>query len=345
MAASLASLRPTRTGSGQIRVPSAAGKPPWSRMASNERSRCCRYPMRPVTPLTTMPIDLRDICGPLRAASVVGDRWTQQPPDLGGEALEPRVGHYPRVVAARRQVDVEDADDAAGARAHHHDARAEEDGFGDGVGHQQGGGAGLPPDPVDLGVELLPGQRVQSAERLVHEQHGPTIVTSSPGRTRRSMSARAAVCARRDRNRTDTAVRSTAVPVSVCVIRYPLFANELSQYFEAGPGLLRSAYLAIRSMVPLQSVSLLTPGAPAFSSCSSGTASVSCLVSTVAGGAFWTCSAIALTAPGMSFTASAQDFWVARTNRRTRSASFFKVSSWTTMPVPSMFRPESAYRM
>lgn len=45
------------------------------------------------------------------------------------------------------------------------------DRLGDGVGDQDDGGLGLAPDPVQLDVHLLAGQRIECAEGLVHEQH------------------------------------------------------------------------------------------------------------------------------------------------------------------------------
>src|SRR6266542_1001094 len=54
-ARSLSSLRPTRTGSGQIMRPSRVGTPPCSRMATIDRTRCWLVPMRPVTPFMITP--------------------------------------------------------------------------------------------------------------------------------------------------------------------------------------------------------------------------------------------------------------------------------------------------
>src|SRR5256885_3564470 len=124
MSASFSGLRPTSTGSGQIRVPAAAGSPPSSRIASSERTRCCRYPIRPVTPLTTMPIDLRDIRRP--SVSVGHDRRTEHGPDLAGQPGDRGIGHDLRVLPLGRQVDVEYPDDPARPGAEHDDAGTEE---------------------------------------------------------------------------------------------------------------------------------------------------------------------------------------------------------------------------
>src|SRR5262245_43807228 len=53
--ASLASLRPTRIGSGITLSPLPSSTPPSLRMATMERTRCWLVPMRPVTPFMMMP--------------------------------------------------------------------------------------------------------------------------------------------------------------------------------------------------------------------------------------------------------------------------------------------------
>src|SRR4051794_19254495 len=52
---SFAALRPTMIGSTWIRDPSGSSTPPWSRIARIDRTRCWRYPIRPVMPFITMP--------------------------------------------------------------------------------------------------------------------------------------------------------------------------------------------------------------------------------------------------------------------------------------------------
>src|SRR5215218_7271631 len=55
ISATFSALRPTRMGSTSTREPSDSSTPPWSRMARMERTRCCRYPIRPVMPFMMMP--------------------------------------------------------------------------------------------------------------------------------------------------------------------------------------------------------------------------------------------------------------------------------------------------
>src|ERR1035437_1831356 len=57
MASSLASLRPTRTGSGMMVSLGPSSTPPCRMMAQMERRRCWFRPMRPVTPFMMMPTE------------------------------------------------------------------------------------------------------------------------------------------------------------------------------------------------------------------------------------------------------------------------------------------------
>src|SRR5207248_2054936 len=124
--------------------------------------------------------------------------------------------------AIGRQVAIDDLDDAAGPRAHHHDLARQEHRLGDRVGDEDHGLAGLFPQPQQLLVEVVAGNLVERAERLVHHQQlgltpltvispslcwarsamtrsrvvlpqpdGPMKETNSPWRTVRSMSASA----------------------------------------------------------------------------------------------------------------------------------------------------------
>src|SRR6185369_9117075 len=120
---------------------------------------------------------------------------------------------------------------------------------------------------------------------------------------------------------------------------HPVLAYEPSQYFDGAPGSLRSAFFAITSMVSVHFASVFTPGWPEPAP-SSGRHRLSCLVSTSLGGSFWASSTIASMAPGTSLAASAHDFWVARTNFFSSSPRDLRVSSCTTMPVPSRFMPQ-----
>ena len=66
----LASLRPTRIGSTWTLVPSSRVNPPASRIGRMERSRCWRYPIRPVMPFMAMRIVFvsKPMCPPLMSA-------------------------------------------------------------------------------------------------------------------------------------------------------------------------------------------------------------------------------------------------------------------------------------
>ncbi len=77
------------------------------------------------------------------------------------------------IVAPRlRQVDIDDVADAPRPRAHDHHARGEEDRLRDGVGDEDDGLAGRPPDAQHLRVEPLAGHLVERPEGLVHQQQG-----------------------------------------------------------------------------------------------------------------------------------------------------------------------------
>src|SRR6185295_14410231 len=72
--------------------------------------------------------------------------------------------------AVGRQVAIDDLDDAAGPRAHHHDLARQEHGLGDRVGDEDHCLAGLLPQPQQLLVEVVAGDLVERAKRLVHQQ-------------------------------------------------------------------------------------------------------------------------------------------------------------------------------
>src|SRR5207237_1243082 len=72
--------------------------------------------------------------------------------------------------AIGRPVAIDDLDDAAGPRAHHHDLARQEHRLGDRVGDEDHGLAGLLPQPQQLLVEVVAGDLVERAERLVHQQ-------------------------------------------------------------------------------------------------------------------------------------------------------------------------------
>src|SRR4051794_31409730 len=87
--------------------------------------------------------------------------------DLGGLA-----GHLGGVDAPGPAVgDREVLDHPAGPAAQQHDPVAEPDRLAHVVGHEQDGELLLPPDPLELVVQEVPGHRVERAERLVHQQN------------------------------------------------------------------------------------------------------------------------------------------------------------------------------
>ena len=67
-----------------------------------------------------------------------------------------------------------------GPAGHHHHAVGEENGFLDAVRDEHDRGAHLAVDAGQFGLQLGPGQRVQGAERLVHQQHRG-LVGEHPG--------------------------------------------------------------------------------------------------------------------------------------------------------------------
>src|SRR3954454_1866245 len=71
-ARSLASLRPTRMGSGMITSSSEILTPPCLMMATIERMRCWLVPMRPVTPFMMIPILCSRILPPVIVSGTLG---------------------------------------------------------------------------------------------------------------------------------------------------------------------------------------------------------------------------------------------------------------------------------
>jgi hypothetical protein len=79
-------------------------------------------------------------------------------------------GHF--VQTARPwQIDIDDFDDASRPRSHHDDAVRQQDGFRDAMRDVQRGLATVHPEPLDVHRNLLARERVERAERLVHQQH------------------------------------------------------------------------------------------------------------------------------------------------------------------------------
>ena len=94
---------------------------------------------------------------------------TQQLAHLRHELEEAWVPHASRPCAGG-QVDLDDAGDPAGARAHHDDARREEDRLGDRVRDEDDRRGELLPDREQLQVQALARHLVERAERLVHQE-------------------------------------------------------------------------------------------------------------------------------------------------------------------------------
>ncbi len=87
-------------------------------------------------------------------ADVVGEKWRCR----YGEGSRPR------------QLDVDDAADRSGTRAHDRDPRPEEDCLCNGMGDQNDSLARAQPDILELDIHRLAGERIQGPERLVHQQ-------------------------------------------------------------------------------------------------------------------------------------------------------------------------------
>ena len=97
--------------------------------------------------------------------------WT----DASASGPRPRACRGARVGgdhgARPREVDLHDSGDAPRPRGHDDDAIGEGDGLGDAVGDEDDGARPLEPEALELGVELLAGEGVERAERLVEQQH------------------------------------------------------------------------------------------------------------------------------------------------------------------------------
>ena len=94
-------------------------------------------------------------------------------PEVGADlARGPRHGRVVEVGdgARPREIDRDVGDDAAGSRRQDDDAVGDEDRLGDAVGDQDDRGRGPLPQPQQLEVEPLAGQRIERAERLVEQE-------------------------------------------------------------------------------------------------------------------------------------------------------------------------------
>src|SRR6266545_5748608 len=80
-------------------------------------------------------------------------------------------GRFHRHRARPGQLDLDDPRDPTRARRHHHHPVGQDHGFGNAVGHEEDRLAPLLPDAEQLDAHLLPRERVEGAERLVHQEH------------------------------------------------------------------------------------------------------------------------------------------------------------------------------
>ena len=69
------------------------------------------------------------------------------------------------------EIEIEAVGDAAGSRRHHDQPGAHEQRLFDAVGDEEDHLAGLAPDRQDQFLHLLAGERVERAQRFVHQQH------------------------------------------------------------------------------------------------------------------------------------------------------------------------------
>src|SRR4051812_45361664 len=102
-----------------------------------------------------------------RSMAMAADLLVQLAGDLAGQRADIRRLDRARLGDAPLPL----ADDATGARAHEHDPLPEPGGLADVVGHEDDRQLLLGPDPLQLLVQDVAGDRVERGERLVHEQH------------------------------------------------------------------------------------------------------------------------------------------------------------------------------
>src|ERR1700724_2158766 len=170
--ASLASLRPTRIGSGITLSPFLRATPPAARIATIERIKCWFMPMRPVTPFMMMPSRCCAMLSTFHLYSVVRPSSSavrhQQPVDppavlpefLAGFAIE---------CAGMAKLDAEIVSHARRACGQYDDAGAEEYCLADAVGHEHDGFFCLFSDSKQFEIHLLPGESVERTERFIHQ--------------------------------------------------------------------------------------------------------------------------------------------------------------------------------
>src|ERR1051326_6837330 len=101
---------------------------------------------------------------------LIGHRVADSGPQMGAPGDEFRCGAIVGPPAWPRQVHAEDLLDTAGPRAQQHDAIAEVQRLVQAVRDEDDGDAQVLPDAAELHLHELARLRVESAERLVHEQ-------------------------------------------------------------------------------------------------------------------------------------------------------------------------------
>src|SRR5664280_3725553 len=100
-------------------------------------------------------------------AGMAGDLLSQAQGDLRGEQTDGRVLDRPRPL----DVDLPLPDDPTRAGGQQHHPLAEPHRLPNVVRHEDDAVAGLLPHPGEFVVHDVPGDRVESSERLVHQQH------------------------------------------------------------------------------------------------------------------------------------------------------------------------------
>ena len=115
---------------------------------------------------TTTPRRLRPWARPRRRS-----RRDERAVERGQHAAFDEIEGGGLAVARPRQVDLDLVEDAAGARAHHHDAVGEHDRLVDVMGDQDQGRLGVGPQIEQMVLQIGAGKSIERGERLVEQQH------------------------------------------------------------------------------------------------------------------------------------------------------------------------------
>ena len=75
-------------------------------------------------------------------------------------------------VARPVDIDIDDLPHLAGTPRHHDDAVRQKHGLANTMGYEQHRLPGFLPHCKQIGLHLFAGQRIERAERLIHQQHG-----------------------------------------------------------------------------------------------------------------------------------------------------------------------------